>query len=159
MERREFVKTGLAGATVGLMGSALANAQEHQHEAAAKQSYVPPVISEELRKVAQTAHDCVKSANACIAECSRVLALGESAMAECQQAVLSMVSVCESTAENATMHLANDDLLRSLVDVCREYCDFCADACEPHAGHYPECKNCMESCQECSRACKAFLEA
>ena len=80
-------------------------------------------------------------------------------MAECQEAVLSMVSVCEATAANATMHLAGDELLKQLVDVCREYCDYCADACEPHAEHYPECKNCMESCRECSEACQAYLKA
>jgi hypothetical protein len=80
-------------------------------------------------------------------------------MADCQQAVLSMVSVCEATASNATMHLVDENLLQHLVDVCAEFCDHCAEACEPHAEHYVECKNCMDSCKECSKACKAFLKA
>lgn len=158
MERRDFVRTGLAGAAAGLVASSAAVAKNEQHDHGSMPEYVAPVVSDELKKVAETAHDCVKTANACIAECNRVLALGQGSMAECQEAVLSMVSVCEATAVNATMHLVDDELLRRLVDVCREFCDYCAEACEPHAEHYAECKNCMESCRECSDACQAFLK-
>ena len=79
-------------------------------------------------------------------------------MAECQEAVLSMVSVCGATAANATMHFAPERVLRQLVETCASYCDYCAEACEAHAEHYQECKNCMESCRECSKACKAYLK-
>ncbi|MDX1698846.1 MAG: hypothetical protein R3308_11190 [Thiohalobacterales bacterium] len=116
-------------------------------------------LSDELQRVADTAQDCVRHAVTCIAECDRVLATGERSMAECQEAVLSRVSVCEATAANPTMVLASDDLLKQLVDVCREFCDYCAGACEPHAEHYPECKNRMDSCKDCSEACQVFLKA
>jgi Cys-rich four helix bundle protein (predicted Tat secretion target) len=159
MERRDFVKTGLAGAAVGLMSSAVASAQEHQHAQQGKKPLVMPVMSDELIKVAETAHDCVNTATACIAECNRVLATGEGAMADCQQAVLSMISVCEATASNARMHLVDDKLLRQLIEVCAEFCDYCADACESHAEHYTECKNCMDSCKTCADACRAYLNA
>jgi Cys-rich four helix bundle protein (predicted Tat secretion target) len=159
MERRDFVRAGLAGAAVGLANSSIASSQEHQHGGGSKEAYVPPEISEELKRVAETAHDCVRHAVACIAECNRVLATGESSMADCQEAVLSMVSVCEATAANATMYLAGDELLKQLVDVCREFCDHCAEACEPHAEHYPECRNCMDSCKDCSEACQEYLKA
>jgi Cys-rich four helix bundle protein (predicted Tat secretion target) len=159
MERRDFMKTGLAGAAVGLMGASLANAQDTSHAHHNGKAAVMPVASAELKKVAETAYDCERTATACIAECNRVLATGEASMAECQEAVLSMVSVCGATAANATMNLAPEKLLRQLVEVCASYCDYCADACEAHAEHYAECKNCMESCRECSKACKAYLEA
>ena len=159
MERRDFVKTGLAGAAVGLMSSTVVSAQDHHHAREGKKKAVMPVMSDELKKVAKTAHDCVSTATACIAECNRVLATGEGSMAECQEAVLSMISVCEATASNARMHLVDEKLLRNLVEVCAEFCDYCADACEAHAEHYTECKNCMDSCNECSDACKAYLKA
>ena len=159
MERRDFIKSGLAGATVGLMTASAASAQDHAHGHNEKKSYSPPPVNAELEKVAETAHDCVRHATACISECNRVLATGEGSMADCQEAVLSMISVCEATAENATMQLVNEKLLRNLVKVCAEFCDYCAEACEAHAEHYAECKNCMESCLDCSKACKAYLEA
>ena len=158
MERRDFVKTGLAGAAVGMMSASLASAQDQSHAHHAGKALVMPVASDELKKVAETAYACERTATACIAECNRVLATGEASMAECQEAVLSMVSVCGATAANATMHLAPEKLLRQLVEACANYCDYCADACEAHAEHYAECKNCMESCRECSKACKAYLE-
>ena len=159
MERRDFIKSGLAGATVGLMTASAASAQDHTHGASEKKTYSPPPVNARLKKVAETAYACVGHATACIAECNRVLATGEGSMADCQEAVLSMVSVCEATAANATMRLVDEALLENLVKVCAEFCDYCAEACEAHAEHYAECKNCMESCQECSKACKAYLEA
>jgi hypothetical protein len=54
MERRDFVKTGLAGAAVGLMSSSVGNAQDHQH--ASKKQPIMPVMSDELTSVAETAH-------------------------------------------------------------------------------------------------------
>jgi Cys-rich four helix bundle protein (predicted Tat secretion target) len=158
MERRDFVKTGLAGAAVGLMSASMVSAQEQSHAHHTGKALVMPVASDELKRVAETAYDCERTATACIAECNRVLATGEASMAECQEAVLSMVSVCGATAANATMNLAPEKVLRQLVEACASYCDYCADACEPHAKHYAECKNCMESCRECSKACKAFLK-
>ena len=157
MERRSFVKTGLAGVTAGLVANS-AMAQEHQHHAG-KKTMVVPAPDPKLKKVAETAHDCVLVASACIAECNRALAAGEAHMAECQEAVLSMVSVCESTADNATLRLAPESLIRQLVKGCEDFCDYCADACEKHADHYVECKNCMESCQDCAQACKDYLQA
>ena len=157
MERRDFVKTGLAGITASLVTTgALAAAQQHDH---GQQPVSMPQPDPALQKVAETAHDCVLVATACVAECNRALAAGDAAMADCQQAVLSMVSVCEATAANASMRLAPEELLRGLVKVCDEFCDYCADACEPHADHYPECKRCMESCRDCAEACKAYLQA
>lgn len=159
MERRDFVKTGLAGAAVGLMTASAVSAQDHQHAGGDKKIPVMPVLSDELNKVAETAHACVDTATACIAECNRMLATGDGSMADCQQAVLSMISVCEATASNARMNFLDEDLMRSLVQVCADFCDYCADACEPHAEHNVECKNCMDSCHECSDACKAYLKA
>lgn len=159
MERRDFVMSGLAGAAVGLMGSSVTVAQDHKHADGDKKNPARPAASEELKKVADTAYECIRHANACIAECNLALAKGEVDMADCQQAVLSMISVCEATATNATFNLVDNQLLRNLIKVCSEFCDYCADACEPHAEHYTECKNCMDSCQECSDACKAYLKA
>lgn len=159
MERRDFVKTGLAGAAAGLMSSSVVNAQDHQHAGEGKTKPVMPVMSDELKKVAEAAHACVNTATACIAECNRVLATGEGSMADCQQAVLSMISVCEATASNTRMNLVDNELMRNLIGVCEEFCDYCADACEAHAEHYTECKNCMDSCNECADACEAYLKA
>ena len=158
IERRDFIRSGLAGATVGLMTASAATAQDHARGQSDKKLYSPPPVSAELKKVAETAHDCVRHATACIAECNRVLATGEGSMADCQEAVLGMISVCEATAENATMQLVNETPLRNLVKVFAEFCDYCAEACEVHAEHYAECKNCMEGCLDCAKACKAYLE-
>ena len=157
MERRDFVKTGLVGMTAGLVASA-AMAEDHQHDHGNKKAVAMPAPDPKLKKVAETAHACVLVASACIAECNRVLAAGETHMAECQEAVLSMVSVCEATADNATMRFAPAELLGQLVKVCEDFCDYCAEACEPHAEHYAECKNCMEACQDCAEACGDYLQ-
>ena len=158
MERRDFVKSGLAGAAIGLVSSSMAVAEDNEHAHGHKTKPNIPAASPELKKVADTAHECVKHANACIIECNKVLAKGEVDMADCQQSVLSMISVCESTAANATFNVVDNKLLRQLIEVCSEFCDDCADTCEPHAEHYAECKNCMESCQDCSEACKEYLK-
>ena len=157
MERRDFVKTGLAGAAVGIMSASLASAQDQSHAHHAGKALVMPLRTMNSSRSPRQPTP-VKEPDRCIAECNRVLATGEASMAECQEAVLSMVSVCGATAANATMHLAPEKLLRQLVEACANYCDYCADACEAHAEHYAECKNCMESCRECSKACKAYLE-
>jgi len=159
MERRNFMKSGLAGAAIGMMGTSFAMAETHDHSHEKKQKIEENPKSKELKKVADTAYDCVKHANACLAECNRALAQGESSMAECQEAVLSMISVCEAAATNATFNLVDRKLLSNLIKVCGEFCEYCSKACEPHAEHYAECKNCMESCDECAKACKAYLTA
>jgi len=161
MERRDFVKTGLAGVGASLaVSGAMANHHKGGHEGHGKKAMVmTPAADPKLQKVAETANHCVLVASACIAECNRALAAGEKGMAECQEAVLSMVSVCEATAENATMRLAPEKLLNQLVQACADFCEYCGDACEPHAEHYAECKNCMESCRECAEACNEYLKA
>ena len=88
-----------------------------------------------------------------------VLATGDGAMVECQEAVLSMVPVVESMAVNAAMAFPSEALLQQLAKVYGEFCDYCAEACEPHAEHYAECKNCMDRCRECSDACAAYVKA
>ena len=158
MERRDFVRTGLAAAGLA-SGAAAAGAMDHQHGNDGKTAYVAPTVSAELTAVAETAHACVMHAVACIAECNRVLATGDASMAACQESVLSMVPVCEATAANATLNFAGVALMSELVGVCKEFCDYCADACEPHASHNAECKTCMDSCKECSEACQTFLNA
>ncbi len=159
MERRNFVKTGLAGAAVGLMGSSLAMAENHQHDHDDKPMPVAPAMSSELKKVADKAYDCVRDGNVCIAECNRVLATGDGAMADCQQAVMGMVPVCDAMATNATLNLVDPALMKNLAKVCSEFCDYCAAACEPHAEHNKECKDCMESCNKLADACAAYLKA
>ena len=48
MERRDFVKTGLAGAAVGLMSASLASAQDQTHAHHTGKAPVMPVVSDEM---------------------------------------------------------------------------------------------------------------
>lgn len=156
MERRDFVRTGLAGAAVGLIGVQAGAAEQAAHHAGMP---VIPAKSDALKAVYTTAYACLQTATACVAVCNRVLATGDGAMAECQRAVMSMLPVCEATAANANMQLVDAALLRQLVEVCANYNDYCADACEKHAEHHQECKDCMHSCRDCAKACRAYLQA
>ena len=151
MDRREFA---LGLGAMALAGG-LARAGDHVHGKTPPPPPAPPV-SKELRAVLDATEHCLRTGQVCVSHCNRLLAAGDTSLAECQRTALNMLAVCEATFKTAALHTADAALQKALARVCADYCRACAKACEPHAPHHEECKACLASCQECAKACDAF---
>lgn len=149
MKRRSFV---LASALGGLTSAAAA--PPHQHDPIKRRP-----SSKELKAVASSAFDCLRTAEVCLAQCTAVLAAGNTSMADCQRSVLNMIAVCDAMARAATYNTAEGARLKTLARVCADFCRDCEKECQRHAEAHSECKECMESCQACARACDAYVKA
>ena len=77
-------------------------------------------------------------------------------MADCQRAMMNMLSVVGAMADVAAFANAAPANVRSLARTCAGLCESCADACEPHAAHHAECKACREACLACAKACSTL---
>lgn len=151
LQRREII-TGLVG-----LGAALASAATIAESApAAKAAPAPASLSPQLKAVVESTADCLRAGRACLATCTDHLAAGMTDMADCQRAVMNMLSVVGATADVAGFANAAPANIKSLAATCARFCDTCAAACEPHAAHHEVCKACREACLACAKACNAL---
>jgi len=77
-------------------------------------------------------------------------------MAQCQRAVMNMLSVTGAMADVAAYKNADPKQISALASSCAAFCRTCASACEAHKDHHAECKACHESCLACAKACDAL---
>jgi Cys-rich four helix bundle protein (predicted Tat secretion target) len=161
MERRDFLAKSAIG-VAGILAAKVAFAEE-DHSAHNHGKEKKPVetrkMSKELKKSLEATFKCLQDAYACIAQCTNVLQSGDTSMADCQRTVLNMVTVCEAFTKLGTYNTADEKQIKALAALCSTICKECEKACEPHAKHHTECKNCMNSCKDCAKACDAYAKA
>ena len=151
LQRREVI-AGLAG-----LGAALTSAATPAQSApAGKVAPTPAPLSAQHKAVVDSTAECLRAGRVCLARCTDHLAAGMDTMADCQRAVMNMLSVVGAMADVASFANATPANIRSLAMTCARFCDTCAAACEPHAAHHAECKDCREACLACAKACNAL---
>ena len=157
LQRREII-AGLAGLGAALT-SAATLAQSSNPTAAdhgRKDAPSPVAHSGQHKAVIASTAECLRAGRACLARCTDHLAAGMDNMADCQRAVMNMLSVVGAMADVVGFANATPANIRSLAMTCARFCDTCAEACEPHAAHHAECKDCREACLACAKACNAL---
>jgi Cys-rich four helix bundle protein (predicted Tat secretion target) len=104
------------------------------------------------QKLIDTASDCVKTGQACIAHCFQAFAAGDTSLAACGRIVDQMLSVCGTLQKLAAAGSSN---LPGLTKVALAVCEDCEKECRKHAQHHATCKACAEACKACADACRA----
>lgn len=148
MERRDTLKIAATGALFAA-SAGLAKSKDD-----AKPSSPKPITKPTFVELSKLSAECSRIAQVCAGHCFSSLRSGSTMMAECAQTSLEVSSVSSALAALAgfqSVHTAEQ------AKVCIASCEQCIKACEPHAGHHKECKDCFESCKECLATCKAFI--
>jgi Cys-rich four helix bundle protein (predicted Tat secretion target) len=118
---------------------------------AAAEASVAPVASGAGASLLDAALECQKRGLACDEHCLRLLAGGDTSMAECAAAVRAMLAATEALAR-----LAGSRHVRAAAQLALEVCETCEGACAKHAQH-PPCHDCAESCARMIGECKKAL--
>lgn len=158
LRRREIV-AGLVGLGAALTSAATIAQSANpigRTEHPMKDAPPPATLSAQRRAVVDSTAECLRAGRACLARCTDHLAAGMDNMADCQRAVMNMLSVVGAMADVAGFANAAPANVRSLATTCARFCEACAEACEPHAAHHDECRACREACLACANACKAL---
>lgn len=103
------------------------------------------------QKLVDTASDCVKAGEACIAHCLASFATGDTSLAACARSVDQMLSVCATLQKLAS---AGSPHLAGLAKVALAICDDCEAECRKHGDHHATCKACGEACHACAEECR-----
>jgi Cys-rich four helix bundle protein (predicted Tat secretion target) len=151
LHRREII------ARFADLGAALTSAATLARSTpAGKVAPTPGPLSTQHRAVVDSTAECLRAGRVCLARCTDHLAAGMNTMADCQRAVMNMLSVVGAMADVAGFANAGPANIRSLATTSARFCDTCAAACEPHAAHHEECKACREARLACAKDCNAF---
>ena len=146
----------VAGCQAGAQGSSAKDAQaksaagEHAHKMGA---VAPSPLTDKSQALAKSASDCILTGEACLEHCLRVLASGDTSMADCARSVQQLLAVCRASMSLAAM---GSEFTAEIAALCAKACGACAENCQPHIAHHQECKACYESCIEAQKACAAF---
>lgn len=97
-------------------------------------------------------YSCTACADACLAEPSVADLRG------CIRTNLDCADVCDATARVLSRHTGSEgDLVRRMLEACRDISRSCADECERHAETHLHCEVCALTCRRCETACKELL--
>lgn len=161
LHQRRDVIAGLAGLGAVLASAvafAEAGAPADAHAGHAMKDAAPaPQLSAAHKRLIESTAACLKAGRFCMARCTDHLASGTALMADCQRAVMNMLPVVEATFAVAGHVNAKPQDLKALAKTCAQFCRSCAEACEPHSAHHPECKACEDACLDCADACDAVV--
>ena len=153
MNRRQFISSTAAAATLTVAAATVRAHGNHDHNHAAHGSHAMPAAaaSKTYEAVRAAAGHCVAAGQVCLNHCITLLSTGDTSMKDCAVAVNQMLALCGAIQNLAAQ---NSRLTPALAKVCVEACKQCAEACKAHAAHHAECKACYESCLNCIKACE-----
>jgi Cys-rich four helix bundle protein (predicted Tat secretion target) len=153
MERRDFLKSAVAMATIAAAGTAMAEEHKmdmnHDHKNMAGMNH----HANPNQKLIAAAADCVAKANLCLQHCLTLLGDGDKSMAACAKSSSQVSAICTALGQFAAGQSKN---LSQLAKVAMEVCKDCEEECKKTNKH-PECKACEESCAACYKECKALV--
>jgi Cys-rich four helix bundle protein (predicted Tat secretion target) len=148
MNRREALLNTSAMAIAASLGAMACAARN----AAAEAATAPPGPAGE--GLVDTAFDCQKRGEACAEHCVRMLAGGDTSMAECLVAVREMLPTTAALAHLASM---SSKLVPAAGRLALEACESCETACRKHAQVHAVCRDCADSCSRTIAACRKVL--
>ena len=139
--RRELI-AGVAALAVGSAAKVASAAPQQGHEHHGKGG------SESL---AEAAHGCVDTGEACMDHCLTEFRNGNAELGNCATAVQAMLAACRglsTLASQESQHLTRYAL--ACIDICRS----CEDECRKHADEHPPCRECADACAACIDECE-----
>jgi Cys-rich four helix bundle protein (predicted Tat secretion target) len=150
MKRRDLFGAMAGAAVLVTAADAVLAADEDDagHEAHHGGSQVNTVLHS---KLIETASDCVRNGEVCIAHCLRLFTAGDTSVADCAKSTYQMTALCEALSRLAA---ANSEHLPGLARLAGSMCLECEKACREHEHHHAECRVCAESCAACAEECK-----
>lgn len=108
--------------------------------------------NEKLAEAIKHSMYCAAICNSCADACSAE----EMDMARCIRLCMDCSDVCTMTYRVATRRTdENRQLIRSVLAVCIEACEICAEECEKHDNAH--CRRCAKMCRECAEDCRTAL--
>jgi Cys-rich four helix bundle protein (predicted Tat secretion target) len=144
LDRRNLLT--FVGAAICVAAPALA-AEDHSAHMHAAAGAAPA-----NKKLIDTASDCIKTGQACIAHCLQSFAAGDTSLAGCAKSVDEMLSVCATLEKLASAGSPN---LTAMAKVALAVCEDCEKECRKHADKHDTCKACADACKACGDACRA----
>lgn len=100
--------------------------------------------------LAQSAGDCVRTGEACLAHCIEMLGTGDNDMAACAKSVNQLIPLCSALQSLAAQ---NSAYTAKLAKVTMQICKECQQECEKFKQHVV-CKDCAEACANCYKECE-----
>jgi len=149
MNRREVI--GSAGIAAVVLASGAAWADEHGGHDHGGMDHGAMAMPSPNAKLVDSASNCVKAGQACIAHCFAAFAAGDTSLAACATNVDQMLSVCatlQKLASAGSPHLA--EMAKLALAVCQD----CEKECRKHETHHATCKACADACKVCAEECK-----
>ena len=145
-------RTLLTGAVATVLASSTACAtsntgESHHHHHMGK-------MGNKHENLVKTALDCIEKGERCIEHCTRLVAAGDTSIAECMRKVNETLPMCHALVK---LGIYDSDHLAALAKVCIDVCGDCEKECLKHADKHPQCKACADSCSECIKACKEVI--
>jgi Cys-rich four helix bundle protein (predicted Tat secretion target) len=144
MNRREVLLNTSAMAIAASLGAIACGAQN----AAAQAAVIPAAPGGGL---VDTGFDCQRTGEACAEHCVRMLATGDTSMAECLLAVREMLPATAALAHLAGM---SSKLVPAAARLALDACESCQAACRKHAEVHFVCRDCADSCARTIAACR-----
>lgn len=95
---------------------------------------------------------CAGAATECVAHCQRLLAEGDTMMAECLKTSLACDALCPAVARLARL---DSDAAPAIAKSSIPVMEACIEACKPHIEHHAFCKACFDACGAAVAAAKA----
>ena len=151
MNRRQFISSTAAAATLAAVATAAQAHDHHDHAAHGSHAMPAAAANKTYEAVRAAAGHCVAAGQVCLNHCITLLSTGDTSMKDCAVAVNQMLALCGAVQNLAAQ---NSRLTPSLAKVCVEACKQCAEACKAHVAHHAECKACYESCLNCIKECQ-----
>ena len=150
MNRRELLAS--AGAAAFVLSSGGASADEHMdHDHGAMMEHGAMSMPLPNAKLIDTASNCVKAGQACIAHCLASFTAGDTSLAACATNADQMLSVCATLQKLASAGSAHlPEIARLALAVCQD----CEKECRKHEMHHATCKACADACAACAEECK-----
>lgn len=147
MNRRDIL-TAAGAAMAGVLVSPAFAADDHAHHGHDHAAANPHA------KLAETALDCVKTGDACLAHCFQSFQAGDLTLAACAQKVDELLAVCRALAKLAAN---GSPQLAAYAKVAQLVCRDCEKECRKHADKHATCKACAESCAACAEQCGKLI--
>lgn len=141
-QRRQLLAGAIAATALG----GTANAADHGHKGHHKH-----MSKERHTKLVETALDCIEKGERCIEHCTRLVAAGDTSIAECMRKVNETLPMCQALVKLGIYDSAH---LVALAKVCIDVCGDCEKECLKHADKHAECQACADSCAACIKECE-----
>ncbi len=157
MNRRNFVKNlGFAAGMSSIPAYAFSKSAKAVKGAPDKK------IRKSLDMLTDSIEACENVARICLSHCNALLGSGDTMLADCQFAVVTMLESCTAAKNVAYANMYRMDAtskknLKMIVETCQSFCEHCLKECDKHADHHDECKACAEACKKCIEHCKKTI--